>query len=303
MRLRIAIQLAPMAVFLFCLTLSSQGQEHPPLRTAESTNPTEGTFQVGRGDNNRGAQLYQEGRYIEAAAAYRMECDHFNARACTDLGVMYRRGQGVRKDYHRAADLSLRGCDGGNAVGCTNLGLMYWNNVMPKNDERAAELFARGCDGGDNNGCRALGFMYENGQGVPKDQSRAALLYQMGSGQHRIPFKVQEGMIVIETKISGEIVKLLVDTGGTTALAMKFLPPERRLDSPTRTLELVHGSMDVYPVSLTWSLDGKDKKMSAIIGDFHLPEGTDGVFGADILETFRSARFDFSDSVLVLEDK
>jgi TPR repeat protein len=95
---------------------------------------------------------------------------------------MNRLGQGLKKNYIRAADLYQRGCGGGNALGCINLGLMYWYNFLPKDDSRAVELFRQGCDDGDGNGCLALGFMYENGQGVLKDESRAANLYEQACG-------------------------------------------------------------------------------------------------------------------------
>jgi len=316
LKLRLALGAlgAPTAFFLFCPALFSQssapveGQGSNASRSLLGTSERHNLSRDVRGgdDYSEAARLYQRGRYSEAANAYKIACDHFNAKACTDLGVMCRRGQGVRKNYPRAADLSLRGCDRGNALGCTNLGLMYWSNVLPKNDKRAVELFERGCDGGDKNGCRALAFMYENGQGVPKDITRAAMLYQKANEQaheHRIPFTVQDGLILIETKINDEIVKLVVDTGATTGLALRFLRPRQPADLPTETLDLVHGSMQVYPISVTWSLDGESKQVAAIAGEFHLPNGADGIVGADILESFQSARFDFTNLVLILEDQ
>jgi len=61
--------------------------------------------------------------------------------------------------------------------------------------------------------------------------------------------------------------------------------------------------MQVYPISVIWSLDGQSKHVAAIAGEFNLPNGTDGILGADMLETFQSARFDFLNSVLILEDQ
>ena len=312
LRLRLALRAlgAPIAFFLFCQAVFSQsnglveGQGSNASRTllgnSERLNLSQGG--AGRDSYSDAARLYRRGQYIEAANAYKIACARSSAKACTDLGVMYRRGQGVRKNYPRAAEFSLRGCDGGNALGCINLGLMYWNNVLPKNDERAAELFERGCDSGDTNGCRALGFLYENGQGVPKDLNRAAFFYQKAR-EHRIPFKIQDGLILIETQMNDAMVKLIVDTGGITSLGMRFLPPTQPLDSPTRAFNSVHGSLQVYPISVTWVFDGKDRRVTAFAGDFDFPNGLDGIFGADILKTFQSARFDFLNSVLVLEDR
>jgi Sel1 repeat len=314
-RLAVTALAAPLVFFSLCQCLFSQSNEaaevqgsnvgRAMLKNSERSDPSQAG--IGGESYKEAVRLYQEGRYVEAANAHQLACDRFDARACTDLGVMYRRGQGVKKDFPRAAEFSLRGCDGGNALGCTNLGLMYWNNVLPKNDKRAVELFGRGCDGGDKNGCRALAFMYENGQGVPKDPGRAAILSQRAGGQtreHRIPFQLQDGLILIETKINDEFVKLIVDTGSsTTALALRFLPPKRPVNLPIQTIDLVHGNMQVYAVRFVWSLDGQSKQVSAIAGEFKFPHGTDGIFGADILKTFQSARFDFQNSVLILEDQ
>lgn len=142
---------APLVFFSLCQCLFSQSNEaaevqgsnvgRAMLKNSERSDPSRGG--IGGESYKEAVRLYQEGRYVEAANAHQLACDRFDARACTDLGVMYRRGQGVKKDFPRAAEFSLRGCDGGNALGCTNLGLMYWNNVLPKNDKRAVELFGR----------------------------------------------------------------------------------------------------------------------------------------------------------------
>jgi TPR repeat protein len=135
---------------------------------------------------DRGARLFLVGRYAEAAGAYKSACESSNPKACTDLGVMYNRGIGVKRNYPLAGGLYRKGCDGGNALGCANLGIMHWKNQLPKDDELAVDLFRRACDGGDSGGCLALGFMYENGDGIPKDKGRAAELYRQACGQGNI---------------------------------------------------------------------------------------------------------------------
>lgn len=275
-----------------------------PFRTAERSNVGVATIAGGPGeeDYDRAVSLYIKGSCAEAAATYRIACDRLSAKACTDLGVMYRKGQGVRKNYPRAAALLLQGCNGGNGLGCTDLGLMYWENVMPKDDKRAAELIQRGCEGGDNNGCRVIAFMFERGLGVPTDLNRAASFYQKAH-EHRIPFEVRDGLILIDTTMNGSLVKLIVDTGGTTLLGAKFLPSTRP-DLPITTLESVHGRSEVYRITVGWNLDGVIKNLHAVAGGgLAFPHETDGIFGADILEGFKSARFDFQNSLLILEDE
>jgi hypothetical protein len=47
---------------------------------------------------------------------------------------------------------------------------------VPKDESRAAALYEQACTGGDATGCTNLGMLYKNGRGVPKDERRAAAL-------------------------------------------------------------------------------------------------------------------------------
>jgi TPR repeat protein len=91
---------------------------------------------------NEAFRLYNKGEYTQAALVYKKACDRF-AKACTNLGFMYNKGQGVTMSHSLAAEYYKRGCDDGNALGCTNLGIMYWKDDPPKNDSHAVELFER----------------------------------------------------------------------------------------------------------------------------------------------------------------
>ena len=55
-------------------------------------------------------------------------------------------------------------------LGCGGLGAMYeYGNGVEKNEQKAAELYKKACDGGEMLGCANLGSMYTNGNGVEKD--------------------------------------------------------------------------------------------------------------------------------------
>ena len=45
--------------------------------------------------------------------------------ACFSLGVLYERGEGVKQNYQKAAELYQKSCDGGNIGGCLLLGALY----------------------------------------------------------------------------------------------------------------------------------------------------------------------------------
>jgi uncharacterized protein len=69
------------------------------------------------------------------------------------------------------------GCGKRAALSNYNLGLKCEKgDGMPKDEARAAALFKLACDGGEMRGCSALGEVYEDGNGVVKDEARAAAL-------------------------------------------------------------------------------------------------------------------------------
>lgn len=254
---------------------------------------------------NQAVGLFNEQKYEDAASTYLKACN-FVAQACTNLGFMFRNGLGMEKSYQLAASWYERGCDDGDAVGCANLGIMYWKHELPGDSSRAAELFDRACKGGDSAGCRGLGYLYEHGFGVAIDQSHADELYHLAdrlSHVHQIPFRVQDGMVLISPVLNGKTVLMVVDTGSTrTAFDRRVLPTSLSLQRSTH-LSTVTGTTKADVLNLSWNLDGRLISFPALVGDFHLPHGAVGLLGSDLLSTFRSVRFDYITMVLTLEER
>jgi hypothetical protein len=250
--------------------------------------------------------LYKKGEYEQAASIYIRACNVI-AKACTNLGFMYNSGQGVKKSHLLAARFYERGCNNGDALGCTNLGIMYSKDELPGDSKRAIDFFDRGCRGGDSRGCRGLGFLYEHGYGLAADKSHADELYRLGDRLariHQIPFRLQDGMVLISPILNGETLLLIVDTGATrTAFNRRVLPPSLNLDQSTAVVSTLIGEQQVHSMGFSWSLDGRDIQGTALVGDFDFPDGAVGLFGADMLETFGSVRFDYVAMVLTLEER
>ena len=120
-----------------------------------------------------------------AASYYRRGCDLGDARACTNLGVMFENAQGVYGDDVMAAELYDRGCEGGDSLGCTYLGFMYRSGRgVPASPVKAFELFRLGCDDSHSAACTHLGILYETGLGVRVDPGRAGRFYSQGCAGH-----------------------------------------------------------------------------------------------------------------------
>src|SRR6266581_4344869 len=117
----------------------------------------------------------------DARQLYEHGCEAGSPQACTDLGDLYGRGDGVPRDQARAAALYQRACDGGSPWGCGNLGKANAHGMsLPKDEARAAVLYKQACDAGDIDACPNLGWLYEKGRGVPTDEAQAASLYKEG---------------------------------------------------------------------------------------------------------------------------
>ena len=304
------------AVFLFSLASFSQDTQSYTSEAGGSTSflsrPNVAVAPADRGGNhiwedsvyNEAVVLYKKGQYVKAVSVYKKACEGF-AKACTNLGFMYLKGQGTEINHSLAAEYFKRGCERGNALGCTNLGIMYWVNSPPNNDKRAVDLFEQGCRNGDSDGCRDLGYMYKHGYAVLKDEAHAAELYRQAdqlSHIHRIPFHMQDGLILVSLNIQDETAILIIDTGSVrTALNRKFLPAGLSLQ-PSATVSTMLGSGQAYEVNVNWKLDGRDIQLPVLLGDFNFPQGAVGLLGTDILGTFSSVRFDYANKVLILED-
>ena len=97
-----------------------------------------------------GNEAYEKGGYQKAAQLYQKACDSGNARGCSNLGVLYENGQGVKQDYQKAAQLYQKACDSGNAEGCYNLGVSYENG---QSFSTAKQYYGKACDLGLQLGC------------------------------------------------------------------------------------------------------------------------------------------------------
>lgn len=128
------------------------------------------------------------------------------------------------------------------------------------------------------------------------------------ASEHRIPFRVNDGLVYIEAKVQGERAMLLVDTGAVLTTFSQGKIPTQRAASKI-TINMARGSVIARRQEVGFSLGESplreqhcEFRQSAIVGDFTFM-AADGVVGLDVLTSFKSITFDFSNSVLILEDK
>src|SRR5207302_10570025 len=87
------------------------------LRSAGGTRP-QGARNAGRPAVGRSRRVAARTTAPRRAAA---SCERGYAAGCSNLGVAYEHGWGVRRDVTRAVALYRQACDAGEALGCGNL--------------------------------------------------------------------------------------------------------------------------------------------------------------------------------------
>ncbi len=106
------------------------------------------------------------------------------AAAQFDLGVSYQNGQGVRRDYGKAAVLYKKAADQGLAAAQCNLGILYQNGQgVPKDYAKAAELYQKAAEQGLPMAQGNLGVLYMKGLGVPQDYIQAYMWCSLAAMQ------------------------------------------------------------------------------------------------------------------------
>ncbi|MFO0878199.1 MAG: serine/threonine-protein kinase [Gemmataceae bacterium] len=128
--------------------------------------------------------MYRDGdkiprNYPRAIEWFQRAADQNYVEAMNNLGLMYCNGQGVPVNYARARQLFRQAADSGHILAMRNLGLMYRDGEGGPIDYRQAiEWFRKAADGGESGSMFNLGLMYNTGQGVPVDHGQAFQWYR-----------------------------------------------------------------------------------------------------------------------------
>jgi TPR repeat protein len=132
----------------------------------------------------------------KAAVAFKKGCDGDVPAACTGLGRLTEKGQGVAADPKGAVALYDKACKGGSAGGCGSLGRAYLGGTGVAADAaRAFTLSNQGCNGGDDESCRDAAQLYAQGKGVAKDVAKAVELHKRACDGNVIQSCVELGAL------------------------------------------------------------------------------------------------------------
>ncbi len=129
---------------------------------------------------DEGLAAYERGDYATALQEWAPLANQGDAEAQYFLGHMYAEGQGVPRQYGKAAVWIRQAAEQGNGYGQFALGYLYDKGTgVAQDDAEAARWYRKSAEQGITVAQNNLGSMYEHGRGVPQDYVRAYLWYDL----------------------------------------------------------------------------------------------------------------------------
>jgi TPR repeat protein len=119
-----------------------------------------------------------------AVDKYRLDAAQGHADAQFNLGLCYRRGEGVEKNDAEAVRWFRLAAEQCSALAQCNLGFSYYlGEGVEKSEVEAFRWFGLAAAQGLAHAQHNLGFCYSSGVGVPRDLERAAELFKLAAEQ------------------------------------------------------------------------------------------------------------------------
>ncbi len=133
---------------------------------------------------DEGAAAYKRGDYATAIRRWRPLAEQGDAKAQSNLGLMYDRGLGVTQDYAEAVKWYRKAAEQGFARAQSNLGFMYRKGRgVPQDDAEAVGWWCKAAEQGNAGAQNNLGVMYDKGLGVPQDYAQAHMWYNLAASR------------------------------------------------------------------------------------------------------------------------
>ena len=100
----------------------------------------------------------------KAYSYYEKACNLNDGGACSNLGLLYAKGEVVIQDYSKANSYFEKACNLNHGGGCYNLGFLYAKGKGVRQNKTTAKwYFGKACDYGDQDGCDKYRRLNEQG--------------------------------------------------------------------------------------------------------------------------------------------
>lgn len=131
---------------------------------------------------------YDIGEYATAYTHYKALAEQGNAIAQFNLGIMYKKGRGVPKDYTKAVEWFRKAADQGDAIAQYQLGKMYLSgHGVPQNYVEAFKWIQGSAELGYAKAQYHTGIMYNSGQGVAENKVLAYMWFSVAVSRSYYP--------------------------------------------------------------------------------------------------------------------
>jgi hypothetical protein len=136
-------------------------------------------------DFQQGLDAYQRGDMAAALQAWLPDAERSDANAQYNVGLIYARGgEGVPRDYLRAAEWYRKAAEQGVATAQFNLGVLYATGQGVEKDlVKALDLYKKSAEQGLIDAANNLGAMYDQGEGTEKNPAEAEKWYMYAAGR------------------------------------------------------------------------------------------------------------------------
>jgi len=105
---------------------------------------------------SEGTDAYENGDYSKTFKEFKIAAKQGDVLGKYAMGVMFERGQGVKKNYFQAVKLYKKAARAGITDAQYNLGLMYFDGRgVRQSNSKAKEWFGKACDNQSQKGCEA----------------------------------------------------------------------------------------------------------------------------------------------------
>jgi TPR repeat protein len=130
-------------------------------------------------EGDAGTDAFNNGDYAGALTAWQAKADQGDPEAMTNLGLLYLKGLGTKRDYGKAAELYERAGQLGFVIAQFNLANLYYGGQGVSRDlKQAARWYTAAAQGGHARSQFYLGQMYMDGDGVEENKETALTWYQ-----------------------------------------------------------------------------------------------------------------------------
>ncbi len=147
-------------------------------------------------DFSKGLLAYENGDYAAALREWKPLAEEGHASAQFQLGAMYEKGRGVRRNHRVAVQWYRRAAEQEHSAAQVNLGGMYRAGEGVRRDYKAAvQWYRRAAAQQDARAQYKLGEMYRRGQGVAQSFETAAEWYRRAADQGRASAQVNLGVL------------------------------------------------------------------------------------------------------------